>query len=301
MTTLAGRLARLQHEFTPAQLAELKDLAGGKSFPDLAHDLLRACDSDVQLGAAKEQFGTEQPTEEQIAQAAKHLARDATTPFMKPAFRRRILEIRQQNEQTIDRHTVDDVLYSGFDASAVEKARAKVSDFRTWIETHKDELTALQVLYAGARPLKLSLRDLRALRDALGQPPVSATPAQLWRAFEAAEADRVAGHGGSQLSDLVNLVRHALMPAGTLVPYRDELRERYQTWLRERDADKAFTADQRQWLDRMAEHIATSLAINPHDFETGWFGQQGSLGRAHALFGDELKPLMAELNERLAA
>jgi hypothetical protein len=29
------------------------------------------------------------------------------------------------------------------------------------------------------------------------------------------------------LTDLVALVRHALMPAMTLVPYRDELRERY--------------------------------------------------------------------------
>ena len=301
LTTLAGRLARLQREFTAGQLSELKDLAGGKSFPGLAHDLLNACDADAQVEEAKKWFGAAQPTDEQIGEATKRLARAATKPFMKAAFRRRILEIRQQNEQTIDRHTVDDVLYSGFDASAVQKARAKVTDFRAWIEERKDELTALQVIYAGARPLKLSLADLRALRDALGRPPVSATPAQLWRAFEAAEADRVAGRGGSQLADLVNLVRHALIPTMTLVPYRDELRERYQDWLRERDADNTFTAEQREWLDRMAEHIATSLAMEPEDFETGWFGQQGSLGRAHALFGNDLKPLMAELNQRLAA
>ena len=87
------------------------------------------------------------------------------------------------------------------------------------------------------------------------------------------------------------LVRHALMPAMTLVPYRDELRERYRQWLEERDTDNSFTPEQREWLDRMAEHIATSLAIAPEDFEAGWFGQHGSLGRAHALFGDKLKPL----------
>ena len=301
LTTLAGRLGRLQREFTPAQLSELKDLADGKSFSDLARGLLDACDADKQVEAAKERFGTGQPTEQQIAQATEQLSRTATVPFMKAGLRRRILEIRQQNEQTIDRHTIDDVIYSGFDASAVENARAKVSDFRSWIEERKDELTALQVLYAGARPLKLSLADLRALRDALSRPPVSATPVQLWRAFEAAETDRVEGRGGSQLSDLVSLVRHALMPAMRLVPYREELRERYREWLRERDADNAFTPEQREWLDRMAEHIATSLAIESEDFETGWFGQQGSLGRAHALFGDELKPLMTELNVRLAA
>jgi type I restriction enzyme R subunit len=99
----------------------------------------------------------------------------------------------------------------------------------------------------------------------------------------------------------VNLVRVALIPDFTLVPYREEMRGRYRMWLEERDADNAFTAEQREWLDRMAEHIATSLAIEPWDFETGWFGQQGSRGRAHALFGDRLKPLLAELNEELAA
>ena len=307
LTTLAGRVARLQREFTPAQLDELKDLAGGKSLPALARDLLHASDRDAQVQAAREQYAAEQPTEEEIGRAARQLAREAVTPFLKPELRRRILEIRQQNEQTIDRHTIDDVLYSGFDAAAVEKARATVQDFRAWIELHRDELTALQVIYAGVRPLKLSLRDLRRLRDALARPPLAVTPVQLWRAFEAAEPARVKaglgspGGGGEPLADLVNLVRGALIPHFTLAPYRDELRERYQAWLRERDADNEFTAEQCEWLDRMADHIATSLAIEPEDFETGWFGQQGSLGRAHALFGDQLRPLMAELNARLAA
>jgi type I restriction enzyme R subunit len=301
LVTLAGRLGRLQREFSAAQLGELEELAGGKSFADLAHDLLGACDLDAQIEAAKAQSGVAEPNEEQIKKAADQLAQAAVTPFLKAAFRRRILEIRQQNEQVIDRHTIDDVLYAGFDASAVEKAQAKVNDFRAWIEDNKNELTALQVLYAGTRPLKLSLKDLRQLRDALARAPLATTPTRLWSAFQAVEADKVKGTGGEVLTDLVNLVRHALIPALTLVPYRQELRERYQVWLKNHDADNVFTADQREWLDRMAEHIATSLAIAPEDFEAGWFGQHGSLGHASALFGDKLKPLMSELNERLAA
>ena len=96
-------------------------------------------------------------------------------------------------------------------------------------------------------------------------------------------------------------MRHALIPTFTLVPYAEELRERYQAWLVEREAEKNFTPEQREWLDRMAEHIANSLSIEPEDFEDGWFGQHGSLGKAHALFGSQLKPLLAELNERLVA
>jgi type I restriction enzyme R subunit len=302
LTTLASRLARMQREFTMAQLLELKDLGSGKSFPDLAHSLLNACDPDAQMEAARKLHSVKGvPTEEQIKTAAERLAQGAVTPFLKAAFRRRILEIRQQNEQTVDRHTIDDVLYAGFDASAVEKAQTKVQNFRAWIEQHRDELTALQVLYAGTRPLKLSLKDLRELKDALARPPLAATPRQLWRAFQAVEAGNVRGSGGELLTDLVTLVRHALIPALALVPYREELNRRYQAWLKECNADKTFTTEQREWLDRMAEHIATSLAIEPQDFENGWFGQQGSLGRAHALFGDKLKPLMAELNVKLAA
>ena len=301
LTTLAGRLARLQREFTSDQLAELKDLVDGKSFPDLGHDLLNACDADAQIEAAKQEFNTEYPTEGQVQQSAERLVQAAVTPFLKANFRRRILEMRQQNEQTIDRHTIDDVLYAGFDALAVEKARSKIQDFRAWIAEHRDEFTALQVLYAGTRPLKLSLGDLRRLRDALALPPIAATPAQLWRAFEATEPQTVNGSGGNQLADLVNIVRHALAPTFPLVSYRAEVHKRYQAWLREREADTAFSPEQRKWLDRIAEHIATSIAIEPVDFETGWFGQQGSLGKAHVLFGDQLNPLIAELNERLAA
>ncbi len=303
LTTLAGRLARVQREFGTDQLSELRELAGGKSLSDLSGELMRACDPDAQQAVAKELAGTgNEPTEAQLKQSTEQLAQVATTPFLKAPFRRRILEIRAQNEQTIDRHTIDVVLYSGFDASAVEKARAKVQDVRAWIAAHMDELTALQIIYAGVKPLRLSLKDLRQLRDALATPPLSATPTQLWRAFQAVESDPVKdSSGGSQLADLVSLVRHALVPEFALAPYADEVRIRYEAWLAERDAENTFTAEQRQWLDRMAEHIATSLAIEADDFQDGWFGQHGSLGRAHQLFGDQLAPLLAELNARLAA
>lgn len=52
LTTLAGRLARLQHEFSSDQLAELTALAGGKTLAELSRGLLEACDADLQLEAA---------------------------------------------------------------------------------------------------------------------------------------------------------------------------------------------------------------------------------------------------------
>jgi len=299
----------LQREFEPGQLAELRDLAGGKSFPDLAGDLMRAVDPDAQIAAAKQLAGvTGEPTEAHIKQAAEQLAQAAVTPFHKAAFRRRILEIRAQNEQTIDRHTIDSVLYSGFDASAVAKAQTKVKDFRAWIAAHKDELTALQVLWSGTKPLKLTLKDLRQLAAAISTPPLAASPVQLWRAFEVTdtlklnEGNNQPARKGEMLADLVSLVRHALHPDLPLLPYAEEVRERYAVWRLEQDRRGVkFTLEQEEWLDRMAEHIATSLAIEPDDFQDGWFGQHGGLGCAHNLFHERLQPLIAELNESLAA
>lgn len=165
------------------------------------------------------------------------------------------------------------------------------------------------MLYAGTRPLRLSLKDLRQLRDALAVPPLAATPTQLWRAFEAAEphvaadAEPAARGAGELLTDLVQLVRHAIQPADVpLKPYAEEVRTRYAVWRsQQRPAGTQFSGEQAEWLDRMADHIATSLAIEPEDFEAGWFGQHGSLGRAHALFGDQLPGILAELNEKPAA
>ncbi|HJX28134.1 MAG TPA: DEAD/DEAH box helicase family protein, partial [Thermoanaerobaculia bacterium] len=266
LLTLAGRLARLQRELTPAQIAELQELASGHGLSDLARSLIHACNPDRQIEAAQERFATGEPTPEQIAQVAEDLAQEAVTPFLKAAFRRRILEIRQQNEQTMDRHTVDELLYAGIDAASVEKAETRVQVFRRWLQENREELTALQVIHSGTRPLRLSLRDLRQLRDALSRPPLAATPQQLWRAFEVVEGtasseETAERRGGEVLTDLVALVRHALIPGFSLVPYTQEVQGRYAEWrASQAQAGRTFTPEQSEWLDRMAEHIATSLS-----------------------------------------
>lgn len=66
-------------------------------------------------------------------------------------------------------------------------------------------------------------------------------------------------------------------------------------------AGREFTPEQFRWLDEIADHVAASLAISPDDFAFTPFAQQGGLGKAYELFGDELDSLLDELNEALAA
>ena len=62
-----------------------------------------------------------------------------------------------------------------------------------------------------------------------------------------------------------------------------------------------FAGDQLSWLQMIRDHIATSVTIEPEDFDYAPFSQQGGLGRAHQLFGADLPALLEELNEVLAA
>jgi type I restriction enzyme R subunit len=65
-------------------------------------------------------------------------------------------------------------------------------------------------------------------------------------------------------------------------------------------ASVTFTGEQLAWLNLIRDHIATSLSIDPEDFDLAPFSQQGGLGKAHQLFGAELPKLLDELNEVLA-
>ena len=47
LTTLAGRIARLDREVTAPQRKELSELAGGKTLAELSATLLRAIDPDA--------------------------------------------------------------------------------------------------------------------------------------------------------------------------------------------------------------------------------------------------------------
>jgi len=62
-----------------------------------------------------------------------------------------------------------------------------------------------------------------------------------------------------------------------------------------------FTDEQRWWLEKMAEHIASNLRIEAQDFGYAPFDQRGGLGRVHQVFGAELPKVIDELNRELVA
>ena len=307
VSSLASRLARLDRRVDEAQAGRIAREAGGASLATLTGALLNSIDPEGAHEAAVKRFDLaedDDPTPEQLDAVEHERMEEALKPFTKPGLRRAIIEIAQSLYQIIDEGAIDVLLDFGHSEAAVESARSKLDDFKRFVEENKDEIEALRILYSSPYRAGLRYGHVKELRDALQNPPVGIhDPANgLWRLYKALEPDRVAGRGGNALVDLVAIVKHALDPSGTLVPVAREVKARYREWLAEKEhLGQTFTPAQRKWLDAIKDHIASSLRIEPDDFEDVPFNQWGGLGGVYHAFGDALNPLLDELNERLAA
>ena len=295
LMSLAGRLAKLEKKLNDDERSELKNIAGGKSIQQITRDLLEAVNPDQQIEQAVKQFQTQTPTEAQQQQATEVLINQACQPFDNPQFRNLLREIKTKNEQIIDTVSQDVVLFAGFDTAARDKAKATVESFREFVEANKDEITALQILYNqpyGQR--RLTYEQIKQLANALERPPRSLTPEKLWQAYSQLEADKVRGAGVQKLlTDIISLVRFAMGETKTLEPFAVTVEEKFQQWLR----GKKFSSEQVCWLEKIKEHIITSVRIDVEDLQE--MPQEAFQGVQ--LFGNDLMNILNELNEVLAA
>jgi type I restriction enzyme R subunit len=304
LTSLAGRLAGLDRELDAPDREAVARAAGGVPLRRLIHGLLDAVDPDAQRAQAKARFGTDAPTDEQIGAAADELVRAACDPFDNPDLRNLLIDLKRRSEQIIDTVSRDEVLFAGFDEAAKEKARSVVDTFKRFIEDHKDEIAALQALYS--RPYArrhLTYEEIRQLADAIRQPPYHLTPEALWAAYEQLERSKVRGAGPQRLlTDIIALIRFAIGESPVLEPFAEVVDRRFEAWLAaQAQAGRSFTPEQREWLVMIKDHIAASLAIRMDDFELAPFYEKGGPVRGYRLFGEDLKRIMEEMNEALAA
>ena len=309
LSSLAGRIARIDKQCGPDERRRIAESSGGLSLSQLAGALVHAVDDDAQEDAARRQFHLthdQEPSAAQIKEAAKPLKLAATKPLMAlPGLRKLLVDLRQQFEQIVDEVSRDTLLLdqTGPSAAAKERAASLVKSFEQFLAEHRDEIAALQFFYAVPHGKRLRYHDIKALTDAISAPPRSWTPDALWRAYETLEKSKVRGaSAGRLLTDVVSLVRFALQQEGELVPHAERVQARYQNWLAQQaNHGRTFTDEQRRWLDMMKDHIAASLEIEVDDFDLTPFTDEGGLARASKVFGKELGAVLKELNEVLAA
>ena len=266
----------------------------------LVSGLVNAADPDAALDAAQKATGQDAPPESAVTEALQRLLEDAARPFAaNPDLRQRLVDIHRSYEQTIDTVSADNLIEAGF---SDDRANNIVRSFQQYIEENRDEITALQVLYERPRRQRLSYADIKALADVLVSPPRSWTTERLWGAYRQLDESKVRGSGQRTLAYIVSVVRYAIGGADELAPFADGVRERFQGWLAMQEtAGRAFTDEQIRWLEDIRDHIACSVSMEMGDFQYAPFNQQGGLGRAYHLFGEELTDLLEELNVNLVA
>ncbi|MFO1428436.1 MAG: type I restriction-modification enzyme R subunit C-terminal domain-containing protein [Steroidobacteraceae bacterium] len=287
LSSVAVRLARLDAQLTDTERARVVTEAGGLGLKELSHGIVEALD----------------PHEDRSPQEADAALRHAVKPLSNPALRTLIVTLKASKELVIDTVTQDRVLEAGFSEAARERAEALVQSFEAFIAEHRDEITALQILYNRPTKAPLKFEDLKALADTLQAPPHLWTESQLWQAYAALDQSKVKGASRRRiLTDLVSLVRYAMHQENELVPYPERVAANFRAWMAQQQAaGKGFTDEQRWWLEKMAEHIASNLGIEADDFGYAPFDQRGGLGRVHQLFGAELPKVIDELNRELVA
>ncbi|MGH3048936.1 MAG: type I restriction-modification enzyme R subunit C-terminal domain-containing protein [Gaiellaceae bacterium] len=284
LSTIAGRLARLERRLTKADRDEVESLAG-TPLHEITSGIVAALDPDI----------PEEEREQRLDDAVSPLAEN-------PELRQRLLDIRRYYEQLIDEVSADELVSAGYSRDATERARATVESFRQFIEDNRDEIAALQILYGRPQSQRLTYREVKELANAIQRPPRAWTPYTLWRAYEALDSSRVYGSGHRILTDLVQLVRFALEQEEELVPFPEVVRERHDAWLlQQENAGRTFSAEQLAWLGRIRDTIASSLGITRADLSGPGFAERGGLGKAYELFGEQLDELLEELTREFVA
>lgn len=302
VSSIASRIARLNLRLSKQDREELETVAG-VPLKELADAIVDALDPDTHHDVAQRETGVEVPAWEACDAAAARLIDEAVRPLAdNPAFREKLVELRRSYDQVIDETSADKLLRAEYSIDAADRARKTVESFRAYIEEHKDEIAALQILYSRPYKQRLTWKEVKELANAIGRTPQHWTPENLWAAYETLDKSKVRSSGPRVLADIVQVVRFALDQDAQLVPFPERVNERFSGWmLQQQQSGRIFTAEQTQWLERIRDHIAASLAISTDDFQYTPFSQHGGLGKASEVFGNDLNPLLDDLNEALAA
>jgi type I restriction enzyme R subunit len=300
LSTLAGRLAALDSKIDDKDRAAIAKATGGLNPRALANRLLDAIDPDAIEREAVARHGPG-VTDRERAVIGDALKDAACRLFDDPALRQLLKDVKRATEIRIDTISIDAIVSSGYDEA---RAQDTTGRFRRFLDEHQDTLVALQILYGRRHATRrLDRAAIEELRDAMRRPPWLLEPVDIWRAYKRLDDARVRGNPTRALSDMVMLVRYAVGQSTSLEPLPATIAGRFNLWLgREERAGRTYTEAQRTWLFAIRDFIAVNVGISPEDLmEAPDFTAQGGLVRAHALFGDRLKPLLDELPEVLIA
>ncbi len=304
-SSLANRLTRLDRQITEKEKQQFEDKSGGVPLKQVVKDLLSAYNPDIieSIGEqVREEHKGEAPEKiEAILDKRLEDLRNKAARVFTGEMNLFIDNVRKAHEQKIDLLNPDELLRAGWEKDNKDKAMATVRDFREWVETHKDEMVALQIFYSQPyRRREMTFSMIRELVDKIVQERPTLAPLNVWRAYE--QLENVSGKPRNEFVALVSLIRRVAGIDQELIPYDKIVDRNFRDWLFRKQAGAAlkFTREQMEWLTMLKEQIATSVHIELDDLDYTPFDARGGRGKMWQLFGQEMESIIQEVNENLA-
>jgi type I restriction enzyme, R subunit len=309
VSSLAGRLARLNKQLDADDQRRLREAAGGVELSHLVSKLFNAIDGDLIEARALELAGLpigNDPGDTLRDQAQQQLVGEAAV-LLNGELIELIDTIRREKEQTIDHDNLDSVTYAGWSKDSAANAEAMTVEFADWLAANRDEIEALTIFFSQPwRRREVTLKLVRQVLDKLKADKPKLAPLRIWQAYgqlDEARHSRENGNPEAELTTLVALIRRVCGLDATITPFADTVRKNFQTWIMQHHAGGAdkFNEEQMNWLRMLRDHIAHSCHVERSDLDYSPFDAQGGLGKMWQLFGEGLDPLLDELNEALVA
>lgn len=305
VSSLAGRLARLDKQLDEDDKIQIEKESGGKGLTQIVCDLFSAIDADKVEDKACELAGQPQgtnPGDDKRNEAQAELVSKAANVFTGDLVDL-IDNIRREKDQKIDHENLDEVIKAEWDKASVDKAQQVTQEFSQYLQENKSEIEALEIFFDQPhRRRELTFDMISEVMKKLKADKPNLAPLRVWQAYSQLE-----NYQGQQpineLTALVALVRRVCGIDKKLSTYDSSVRKNFQSWIMKTHAgggDK-FTEEQMQWLQMIRDHIISSFHFERDDLEMAPFDAQGGLGKMHQLFGADMDQLINELNEGLVA
>ena len=273
LLSLASRLTRLELSLSKEDNARLQELNCGKSLCALAKEILEFADSLQALERAK-------------------VAHNPLEIFTNDTFCKLLLELAEKHKIYIDEISQDSVLSAEFDT---QKAQNLIAQFNEFILQHKDEITALSILYSqNYKNRHLTYEVIAELAHKLKQDSMDIP--SLWNAYKLRDKGKASKNPSKKLTNLISLVRYELKIDTELQDFAIGANARYNLW-RGRCKKKgiAFSPEQEAFLELIKEYIIANGYAEIKDIQE-ICADLGGIYRAKAIFKDSLPSLVEELS-----
>lgn len=305
VSSVAGRLARLDKQIDNADRKLIEKDSGGVSLANIAKELFESIDViNIEQNAMRLSGSTTnlQVTEADLEQTQQHLVMKAANVLNEKLINT-IVEIRRNKDQKIDHFTPDHVTFAGWSSQKQASFESIRNDFQQYLVDNIDSLTALQIYYKEPyRRREVTFDMVSDIHAKLKRDKPYLAPQRVWDAY--AELDmRQTKRPELELQLLIALIRRVSGLDHKLSPFTETVRRNFQHWILSHNAGKGkkFSKEQMNWLRMIRDHIASSLHFEVEDLDRTPFDANGSRAKMYDLFGDDMYRLIDNINNELAA